>query len=71
MENTGRWKYQPLGGDCFCGLAMLVPARHSEIGLFVFACGIGLYVLILCPPQVNRLQRRVGKKPYLPLQNLR
>jgi len=24
-ENNGRWKYQPHGGDWFCGLAMLSP----------------------------------------------
>ncbi|RKE35169.1 hypothetical protein B0G76_1227 [Paraburkholderia sp. BL23I1N1] len=26
-ENAGRWKYQPHGGDWFCGLAMLAPAE--------------------------------------------
>lgn len=25
-ENNSRWKYQPHGGDWFCGLAMLAPA---------------------------------------------
>ena len=26
-ENNGQWKYQPHGGDWFCGLAMLAPAE--------------------------------------------
>ncbi|MFL9954337.1 hypothetical protein PQR21_14180 [Paraburkholderia nemoris] len=26
-ENNGKWKYQPHGGDWFCGLAMLAPAE--------------------------------------------
>jgi hypothetical protein len=30
MENAGRWKYQPLGGDWFCGLAMLVPVEAGS-----------------------------------------
>jgi hypothetical protein len=29
-ENTGRWKYQPHGGDWFCGLAMLVPVKAGS-----------------------------------------